>query len=96
MDKSNNKVEYVEIARAKVTKSRNIVISNCSEGGFTIAQQLETTEEGKPISVFLKGAFHIDDLKGLYEFRDALNLVIDQIEEVEKNAEDWDEAMKDE
>lgn len=86
--------KYTEIAKAKVSSTRTIVISECSKGGFTIAQQLETTEEGKPISVFLKGAFHIDDLKGLYEFRNALNLVIDQIEEVEKNAEDWDEAMK--
>lgn len=88
--------KYTEIAKAKVSPTRTIVISECSKGGFTIAQQLETTEDGKPISVFLKGAFHIDDLKGLYEFRDALNLVIDQIEEVEKNADDWDEAMKDE
>lgn len=88
--------KYTEIAKAKVSHTRTIVISECSKGGFTIAQQLETTEDGKPISVFLKGAFHIDDLKGLYEFRDALNLVIDQIEEAEKNAEDWDEAMKDE
>ena len=42
MAKSNNKVEYIEIARAKVTKSRNIVISNCSEGGFTIVLKVDS------------------------------------------------------
>lgn len=88
MAKSNSKVEYTEIARAKVTKSRNIVISNCSEGGFTIAQQFEAVENGKIIPVFLKGAFHVDDLTGLYELRDAINLAISKTEADQEN--DWD------
>ena len=44
MAKPKSKVGYNEISRAKVTDSRNIIISNCSKGGFTIAQQLEAKE----------------------------------------------------
>ena len=84
----NNKVEYTEIARAKITKSRNIVISTCSEVGFTIAQQYEAVENGKVIPIFLKGAFHVDEVSGLYELRDAINLAINKAESENENA--WD------
>ena len=84
----NNKIEYTEIARAKITKSRNIVISTCSEGGFTIAQQYEAVENGKVIPIFLKGAFHVDEVSGLYELRDAINLAINKAESENENA--WD------
>jgi hypothetical protein len=87
MDKS--KIEYNEISRAKVTDSRNIVISNCNKGGFTIAQQLEAKEGDKITSVFLKGAFHVDDLHGLYNIRDAINLAIKVTEENISDNE-WD------
>lgn len=90
---AKNKTEYYEISRAKVTKSRNVIISHCSRGGFTIAQQLVAKEEGeKETAVFLKGAFHIDDVNGLYELRDAINLAIKVTEEGgSKKDEHWDE-----
>ena len=84
------RVEYNEISRAKVTDSRNIVISGCSKGGFTIAQQLEAKEGDKTTSVFLKGAFHIDDIHGLYNVRDAVNLAIKVAEENAKDENEWD------
>ena len=86
------KIEYNEISRAKVSDSRNIVISACSKGGFTIAQQLEAKENDKITSVFLKGAFHVDDMHGLLNIRDAVNLAIKITEENMKNEdnEDWD------
>lgn len=87
---AKSKVEYSEISRAKVTDSRNIVISNCSKGGFTIAQQLEAKENDKTTSVFLKGAFHIDDIHGLYNIRDAVNLAIKIAEENASDETDWD------
>ena len=88
---AKSKIEYNEISRAKVSDSRNIVISTCSKGGYTIAQQLVAQEDGKTTSVFMKGAFHVDDVHGLYELRDAINLAI-QIGEI-NNPEDgtWDE-----
>lgn len=87
---AKTKVEYNELSRAKVTDSRNIVISACSKGGFTIAQQLEAKENDKTTSVFLKGAFHVDDVHGLYNIRDAVNLAIKIFEENSNNGIDWD------
>lgn len=87
---AKSRIEYNELARAKVTDSRNIVISNCSKGGFTIAQQLEARENDKVTSVFLKGAFHVDDLHGLYNLRDAVNLAIKVTEENISDETDWD------
>lgn len=86
---AKSKIEYSEISRAKVTDSRNIVISSCNKGGFTIAQQLEAKEGDKITSVFLKGAFHVDDLHGLYNIRDAINLAIKVTEENISDNE-WD------
>ena len=86
-----SKIEYTEISRAKVTDSRNIVISSCSKGGFTIAQQLEAKENDKTTSVFLKGAFHVDDLHGLYNLRDAVNLAIKITEENVNDEAEWDD-----
>ena len=88
---AKTKVEYTELSRAKVTDSRNIVISGCSKGGFTIAQQLEAKENDKTTSVFLKGAFHVVDVHGLYNIRDAVNLAIKIAEENSTEDTDWDE-----
>ena len=87
----NNKIEYNEISKAKVSDSRNIVISSCSKGGFTIAQQLEANENGKITTVFMKGAFHLDDIQGLYELRDAINLAIKLDEDAKNDEGDWDD-----
>lgn len=87
----NNKIEYNEISKAKVSDSRNIVISSCSKGGFTIAQQLEANENGKITTVFMKGAFHVDDIQGLYELRDAINLAIKIDEEAKNDEGGWDD-----
>lgn len=86
-----NKTYYNELASAKITDSRSIVISDCSKGGFTIAQQLKV--EGT--KVFMKGAFHINDLEGLYNLRNAINLVISQTEkDFETSDDDWDDDIK--
>lgn len=85
-----NNIEYKEISRAKVSQSRNAVISSCSKGGFTIAQQLEAKEGKGTTTVFMKGAFHVDDIQGLYNLRDAINLAIQLTEEAENDEEDWD------
>lgn len=88
---AKSKIEYHEISRAKVTDSRNIVISDCSKGGFTIAQQLEAKENDKTTLVFMKGAFHIEDIQGLYNLRDAVNLAIKVSEENSEDSNEWDE-----
>lgn len=91
---AKNRIEYNEISRAKITDSRNVVISTCSKGGFTVAQQLEAKEGDKTTSVFMKGAFHIEDIHGLYNLRDAVNLAIKISEESSEDYSDicsWDE-----
>lgn len=85
-----NKIEYNELSRANVTDSRNIIISKCSKGGFTVAQQLEAQEGNRVTSVFMKGAFHIEDIHGLYNLRDAINLAIKITEESSIDDESWD------
>ena len=80
---AKSKIEYTELSRAKITDSRNIVISSCSKGGFTVAQQLQAKEKenDKITSVFLRGA---------YNLRDAVNVAIKMAEESGPNDEDWD------
>ena len=87
-----NKIEYSELSKAKISESRNIVISYCSKGGFTIAQQLEAKEDQKITTVFMKGAIHVEDEQGLFNLRDAINLAIQKSSEVNKNINniDWD------
>lgn len=90
-------ITYKEICRAKIANTRNAVISKCSKGGFTLAQQLEVQEGQNKTSVFLKGALHIDSLENLCELRNALNVVINNeqgnINANQNNSEDevWDE-----
>ena len=71
------KAHYTELSNAEITENRNVVISECSKGGFTVAQQLKA--DG--IKVFMKGALHIDNLKGLYNLRSALDVAIDNVAE---------------
>lgn len=89
---AKNNIQYEEIAKAEVSATRNVVISSCSKGGFTIAQQLVAKEDAKKDTiVYLKGAFHIDNIDGLYNIRDALNAAIQAIEEGPEVEETWDD-----
>lgn len=75
------RIEYNKLSSAVISEKRNIVISECSKGGFTLGQQM-TVEDGKSkIDVFLKSAIHINNLEGLYNLRDALNVAIEKVEE---------------
>lgn len=85
------RIEYAELSRVRIAPSRNAVISECSKGGFTLAQQLEAPEGDSITSVFLKGAFHVEGLDELIALRDAVNIAI---EKAEKRAydEQWDDV----
>lgn len=89
-----SKIVYSELSKARISDSRNIVISECSKGGFTIAQQLEAVENDKTTSVFMKGAFHVDDVSGLYALRDAVNLAIRASSEDKDSDDDDDEGWE--
>lgn len=96
----NKKLEYNELSKAKISDTRNLVISIRRNGGFTIGQQLITEEKmlnkdgeriPKQTSVFLTGAIHLDDVDKLYEIRDAFNIAIKLYEEQQKEDSEWDE-----
>ena len=89
-----NEISYNELSKARISNSRNVVISQCSKGGYTIAQQLEAKEGERTTTVFMKGAIHIESVDGLYELRDAINLAIDSIGKPEEeivHSDLWDE-----
>lgn len=80
---SNRQKQYNVLAKADVTDNRRIVISKFTAGeGYTLAQQIDTVEGRKILPIFLKGAFQIVSLEGLYNLRDALNEAI-ELEEVQ-------------
>lgn len=91
----SGKAEYEQLSSARVTKSKNIVVSKCSKGGFTIAQQLVVNDDQNEVSVFLKGAYHIRDVDALVSLRDAIDEAIEKsVESNDENVEDdydWDE-----
>lgn len=97
-------IKYTQLSKAKIQPSRNLVISSCSKGGFTLAQQLDVNENGRKTSVFLAGAFIVENLEALYNLRDAINVAIETAENDENlkvanqvaqepntDDEDWDE-----
>ena len=73
-------IKYKELSKAQINESRNVVISECSKGGFTMAQQLEVQEGNSTTTVFLKGALKLDNIDCLYNLRDAVNLAIQRAE----------------
>lgn len=81
-------LNYIEIAKANITENRNVIISTFENRGYTIAQQMQVKEGDKITSMFMKGAFHVDDINGLYNIRDAINVAI---EKIENNLEEWQE-----
>jgi uncharacterized protein YabE (DUF348 family) len=78
-------LKYRELSRAKISETKDVVISECLKNGerygYTVAQQVEIEDDGKKMNVFLKGAIRVNDLDYLYNLRDAVLNAIDEIEE---------------
>lgn len=87
------KPKYKEVAKAPISDKRNIVISNCSSGGFTIAQQSLIQEGDRDTWMFYRGAINVKDLAHLYNVRDALNIAIKKIEEQIEEDKAWDDVL---
>lgn len=90
---ANEKARYDEISKAKISTNRNMIVSRCSKGGYTIAQQLIARDGKNEVAVFLKGAIHIEDKEALERVRDAINVAIQEAgpDGILSNKEDWDE-----
>lgn len=87
-----SKITYDEISRTQVGDNRNVVISKCSAGGFTIAQQIVVKENGADFGTFLKGAIRIKDIEALQNLQDAIAVAISKAEQDQQNDNvEWDE-----
>lgn len=86
---ASEKTRYDEITKARISDARNVVISTCSKGGYTIAQQMIAKDGKSEVAVFMKGAIHVKDIEALEKIRDALNVVISAA--LEEQEENWDE-----
>lgn len=73
------KTEYTELSSASIQETRDIVISEYSRGGFTLAQRLNVEEGNKKTGVYMKNSIHINDIEGLLNLRDALNVAIEKV-----------------
>lgn len=73
------KTEYNELSSASIQETRDIVISEYSNGGFTLAQRINVNEGNKKTGVYMKNSIHIDNVEGLLNLRDALNVAIEKV-----------------
>lgn len=69
----NKGMKFTEVARVKVTDTKDIVISETDKGGYAISQQVHYEDGG---SVFLKGSIMLKDARNLKAVRDAINEVV--------------------
>ena len=67
---------YEILSEAPIAEQRQAVISKHPNGGYTIAQRLDTSEGNQSIKIYLKGALHVADIGGLLALRDALDEAI--------------------
>lgn len=88
---AKEKIRYEEISKANISDARNLVISRCSKGGFTLAQQILAKDGKHEVGVFMKGAIHIKDIDAMERVKDAINVVIQQAKERADEDDSWDE-----
>ena len=88
---SSGKLSYKELASVKVSKSKELVVSSCSAGGFTIASRMSVVnDDGTPGFIFLKGATRVQTLKQLESVRDMLDVAVKRATEDGLGEVDWD------
>jgi|GEM_PF-6097958 len=69
---------FVEIGRARITKTREAVISRRGDGMYSLAQAAEVVgDDQNKVSIFFKGAF-IMDSKGLLRLKDLIDELFDE------------------
>lgn len=78
------KVSYHEIARAQLSRNCAYVVSESSEGGYTIAKCVNMLDESTGLvqEIFLKGASKLSDIEALKKME---NMFKTAIEYAEKN-----------
>ena len=88
---TSNKFSYKELASVKVSKSKELVVSSCSAGGFTVATRMSVVnDDGTPGFIFLKGATRVQTLKQLEAVRDMFDAAVKNASESGLEEVDWD------
>lgn len=72
-------VRFKELARANISKSREVVISRNIDGGISIAQKINFVNEGREQYLFMKNSIMTDE-EGLRGLQSAIEKAIDMIE----------------
>ncbi len=92
---AKEKIEYDELSRCRISNAKSVVISKCSKGGFTIAQQVDVPDDGALSTVFLKGAIHVKGRSEMLAIADAIAKSVEiydaEHETDEEDGIDWDD-----
>ena len=87
-----NKVSYEEVARVKMSDTRDVILSKCSKGGCTIAQKIMIDGDEKPVSIFLKGAIKVNDIESLTNIKEMIEMSIEKLEKDDDGKKiEWDD-----
>ena len=65
-------ISYKEVASTNISDNEVIVLSECSEGGYTLGKKVLVDVNGKKVGVFLKGALRINTKEGLIQIKNML------------------------
>lgn len=72
-----HKIIYHKLDSIALGVNKRLVISSCSEGGFTLAQQARyVDDDGSEHWVFLKGATHIPNVDALIDMQEMIQSAI--------------------
>lgn len=77
------KITYKEIARAQITKGTAYVVSESSEGGYTIAKCVSMLDESTGLvqEIFMKGATKLSDINALEKMAEMFRVAIEYAKE---------------
>lgn len=67
---------FTELAKCKISDTRNIVISRADNGNVIIAQQIEVQEGKGRKCIFLTGAIELQMDSALLDLRNAINMAL--------------------
>ena len=86
-----NKVSYDEVARVKMSNTRDVVISKCSKGGYTIAQKILIDKDEKPTSIFFFFSIKVNDIDGIKVIKETIDMAIKKLKGSEDESIEWDD-----
>ena len=71
-------------------KNRGLVLSECSTGGYKIAQRVRVNTEVGAANMFLKGAIKLESIKDLEEFEKFISNAVEEVKAGDENGDNED------